>query len=43
METDLFFEIDAFVVKLEHEGWNFNTILDHIAEYLEVVEDLEHI
>lgn len=38
--SDLFFRIDAFVQDLEQDGYDFDEVLDAIAEYTEISEEL---
>jgi hypothetical protein len=38
--SDIFFKIDAFVESLEAQGYDFDEVLEAIAEYIEISEEL---
>ena len=41
--ADLIYKIDGFVFDLEEEGYSFDEIVDALTEYLEIIEELEHV
>lgn len=41
--ADLIFKIDGVVFDLEEEGYSFEDIIDAMAEYLDLLDDLKHV
>ena len=41
--ADLIFKIDGAVFDLEQEGYEIDEILEALAEYLEISEELRHV
>ena len=41
--AELIYKIDGVVFDLEEEGYSFDEIVDALIEYLEIVEELEHV
>lgn len=41
--AELIYKIDGVVFDLEEEGYSFDEIVAALVEYLEIVEELEHV
>jgi len=41
--ADLIYKIDGVVFDLEEEGYSFDEIVAALTEYLEIIEELEHV
>ena len=41
--ADLIFKIDGVVFDLEEEGYSFDDIIDAMEEYLELLDEFEHV